>query len=92
MNQNFRQKQLLTLKLFTFLGEKILGIFAGHYKFAWDTSQQLNDQRYMVYTAQLQGHGEEENTNKTQQTGQTVSQSQARSGGSGGRTERQEFL
>ena len=34
---------------FTFLGEKILGIFAGHYEFAWDTPQQLNDQRYVVY-------------------------------------------
>lgn len=34
---------------FTFLGEKVLGIFAGHYEFARDTPQQLNDQCYMVY-------------------------------------------
>jgi len=34
---------------FTFLGEKILGIYASHYEFAWDTPQQLNYQRYMVY-------------------------------------------
>lgn len=41
----------LMVLCFTFFGEKILGIFAGHYEFAWDSPQQLNDQRYMVYTA-----------------------------------------
>lgn len=35
--------------VFTFLGEKVLGIFAGHYEFARDTPQQLNDQCYVVY-------------------------------------------
>lgn len=43
---------------FTFLGEKILGIFAGHYEFAWDSPQQLNDQRYMVYMADGIARGE----------------------------------
>lgn len=40
----------LTLFFFTFLGEKVLGIFASQYEFAWDTPQQLNDQCYMVCT------------------------------------------
>lgn len=40
---------LHTRDTFTFLGEKVLGIFARHYEFAWDTPQQLNDQCYMVY-------------------------------------------
>lgn len=40
---------LLFFFFFTFLGEKVLGIFAGHYEFARDTPQQLNDQCYMVY-------------------------------------------
>lgn len=38
-----------TVFFFTFLGEKVLGIFAGHYEFARDAPQQLNDQCYMVY-------------------------------------------
>lgn len=40
---------LLAWDTFTFLGEKVLGIFARHYELAWDTPQQLNDQCYMVY-------------------------------------------
>lgn len=57
---------------FTFLGEKILGIFAGHYEFAWDTPQQLNDQRYVVYR-----RFQEEREQKTdrQDTQQIVRQS-----------------
>lgn len=70
---------------FTFLGEKILGIFAGHYEFAWDTPQQLNDQRYMVYAADnCKRRGGEEDRQDKQQIHQTVSQSQAHSGCVGG--------
>lgn len=52
---------------FTFLGEKILGIFAAHNEFAWDTPQQLNDQRYMVYTA-ADFQEERDKTDKTDNT------------------------
>ncbi len=72
-----------TLPLFTFLGEKILGIFARHNEFAWDTPQQLNDQRYMVYSAEECKRRGEDRQDK-QQIGQTVSQSQAHSGCVGG--------
>lgn len=54
---------LLTCDMFTFLGEKVLGIFASHYEFAWDTPQQLNDQCYVVYVVARGGGG---------QTGQTT--------------------
>lgn len=64
---------------FTFLGEKILGIFAAHYEFAWDTPQKLNDQSYMVYVAGG-GKRREEDRQNTQQIYQTMSQSQAHSG------------
>lgn len=47
---------------FTFLGEKVLGIFAGHYEFARDTPQQLNDQCYMVYNGGVFARGEGEKT------------------------------
>lgn len=39
-----------SFKNFTFLGEKILGIFPSRYEFAWDLPQQLNDQCNMVCT------------------------------------------
>lgn len=65
---------------FTFLGEKVLGIFSSHYEFAWDSPQQLNDQRYMVYTAEPPGRRVQrgrEGGRQTRQTttSQTVSQS-----------------
>lgn len=53
---------LLACDTFTFLGEKVLGIFARHYEFAWDTPQQFNDQCYMVYVVARGGW------NKTGQT------------------------
>ena len=44
---------------FTFLGEKVLGMFSRQNKFSRDSPQQLNDQRYMVYTEPARGppHG-----------------------------------
>lgn len=74
---------------FTFLGEKILGIFAGHYEFAWDTPQQLNDQCYMVYTAEgCKRRGEDRQDKR--QIHQTVSQSQAQLWVCGWRAEEEE--
>lgn len=64
---------------FTFLGEKVLGIFAGHYEFAWDTPQQLNDQCYVVYMVARCMRGGENKRDK-QQIRQTESQSLAHSG------------
>lgn len=73
----------MTLLFFTFLGEKVLGIFAGHYEFAWDSPQQLNDQCYMVYMVDdCKRRGE--NKQDKQQIYQTESQSQAHSGCVGG--------
>lgn len=75
--------------IFTFLGEKILGIFAGHYEFAWDTPQQLNDQRYMVYR---DNSFQEERGRQTRQTDcQTVSSLQAHSGYVGGGLKREQL-
>lgn len=72
-------KSLSTCDTFTFLGEKVLGIFARHYEFAWDTPQQLNDQCYMVYVV-TSGRG---NKRDKQQICQTKSQSGTRSGSVG---------
>lgn len=65
---------------FTFLGEKVLGIFARHCEFAWDTPQQLNDQCYMVYLVARGGRGDKQDR---QQICQTKSQSGTRSGSVG---------
>lgn len=64
---------------FTFLGEKVLGIFAGHYEFAWDTPQQLNDQCYVVYMVARCMRGGQNKRDK-QQIRQTEAQSLAHSG------------
>lgn len=61
---------------FTFLGEKVLGIFAGHYEFARDAPQQLNDQCYMVYmgggwwgdACKRRGRGEEKTKTHKQES------------------------
>lgn len=83
VNQHLQQAPRLQLGdvfQITFLGEKILGIFAVHYEFAWDAPQQLNDQRYMVYKGRRLQEERGRQRQDKQQICQTVSQSQAHSG------------
>lgn len=74
-----RKKAFSNRDIFTFLGEKVLGIFARHYEFTWDTPQQLNDQCYMVYVVD-----ECKKNKQDKHICQTKSQSEAHSGCVGG--------
>lgn len=67
MKAGRRQKSRLISYCITFLGEKILGIFASQYEFAGDTPQQLNDQRYVICNAEPQPQTVARGEGKTRQ-------------------------